>query len=196
MEKRIVKVIGLSYGAGTKDYVTLVLAVYNTDIKIPVIIRESDAYNIMMKIEGIKPKRPITHDIVRTITDNLGADLYEVNITSVVEGVFITSLNFCTMEDEFEVESTIGDAISFSMAYGCDLYCSKEVIDVVGIHMDDDGNINDDQDSLNKRERKITTGGNPIENLEIALKKAIENEEYEIASQLRDRISELKNNRV
>jgi hypothetical protein len=194
MEKKSVRVIGLSYGSGSKDYVTIVLAVDNTDIKIPVIIRESDAYNIMMKIEGIKPKRPITHDIVKSITDNLLADLYEVNITSIVEGVFITSLKFCTMEDEFEVESTIGDAISFSMAYGCELYCSKEVIDVVGIHMDDYGNISEDQDSINKRDRKLTKGGNSVENLEAALKKAIESEEYEIASQLRDRISELKNN--
>lgn len=192
MEKRIVKVMGLSYGSSSKDYITLVLSVEDSDIKIPVIIKESDAYNIMMKIEGIKPKRPITHDIVKEITDNLDADLFEVNITSIVEGVFLTYLNFCTMEDEFQVESTIGDAISFSMAYGCNVYCSQEVIDLVGIHMDDEGNISEEQEALNKRTRKLTTGGNSIENLEIALQKAIDNEEYEIASQLRDRISELK----
>lgn len=193
MEKRLVKVIGLSYGTSSNDYITLVLGVEDTDIKIPVIIKEGDAYNIMMKIEGIKPKRPITHDIVKTITDNLGADLFEVTIDSIVEGVFLTYLNFCTMEDEFQIESTIGDAISFAFTYECNIYCSQEVINMVGIHMDDNGNISDEQDSLNnKKERNITSKGNPVENLEIALQKAIENEEYEIASQLRDRISELK----
>jgi bifunctional DNase/RNase len=192
IEKRIVKVIGLSYGSSAKEYVTLVLGVEDTDIKIPIIIKESDALNIMMKIEGIKPKRPITHDVVKNITDNLLADLFEVNITSIVEGVFLSYLNFCTMEDEFEVETTIGDAICFSMAYDCNLWCSQEVIDMVGIHMDDEGNISSRQEDLNKRDRKMLSDGNPVENLEIALKKAIENEEYEIASQLRDRISELK----
>ena len=190
MEKRIVKVMGLSYGSSSKDYITLVLSVEDSDIKIPVIIKELEAYNIMMKIEGIKPKRPITHDVVKEITDNLGADLFEVNITSIVEGVFLTYLNFCTMEDEFQVESTIGDSISFSMSYGCNVYCSQEVIDLVGIHMDDEGNIR--EGAMDNKTRKLTTGGNTIENLEIALKKSIENEEYEIASQLRDRISELK----
>jgi protein-arginine kinase activator protein McsA len=57
--------------------------------------------------------------------------------------------------------------------------------------MDDEGNITDEQDETNHQERDYS-GGVSVENLEQMLQKAIENEEYEIASQLRDRIEELK----
>jgi protein-arginine kinase activator protein McsA len=69
--------------------------------------------------------------------------------------------------------------------------CSKEVLDATGILMDDDGGMTEEQYEENHKKRDYSSVIS-IENLEKMLNKAIENEEYEIASQLRDRITELK----
>jgi protein-arginine kinase activator protein McsA len=58
--------------------------------------------------------------------------------------------------------------------------------------MNEDDTVDNDQDEINHKDRDYS-GGVTVENLEKMLDKALENEEYEIASQLRDRINELKN---
>jgi protein-arginine kinase activator protein McsA len=62
---------------------------------------------------------------------------------------------------------------------------------MAGIEMDDDGTMTEDQMEENHKDRSYASVIS-VDNLEKMLNKAIENEEYEIASQLRDRIVELK----
>ena len=64
-------------------------------------------------------------------------------------------------------------------------------MDLAGIYMDDNGEITDEQREKNHTERN-TKGIVTIDDLEKMLEKAVENEEYEIATQLRDRIKYLK----
>jgi bifunctional DNase/RNase len=108
-----------------------------------------------------------------------------------LEGIFYAKIVFHNMVEEFELDSSISDAICLSVAYGCPILCSKEVIDLAGINMDDDGNISEDQKEENYKPRKASSLIT-VEHLEIMLTKAIENEEYEVASQLRDKINEMK----
>jgi protein-arginine kinase activator protein McsA len=95
------------------------------------------------------------------------------------------------MIEEYEIEASIGDAICLSVTYKCPIYCAQDVLVSAGIEMDDDGNITDEQHEKNMSKKEKTSFVS-VENLEKMLEKAIENEEYEIASQLRDRINELK----
>ena len=95
------------------------------------------------------------------------------------------------MMEDFEINCSVADAIALAITYGCPIMCSKEVLSVSGIHMSEDGEVTEEQELENKQDRdykSIVT----VDNLRKMLEKAIENEEYEIASQLRDRINELK----
>lgn len=96
------------------------------------------------------------------------------------------------MVDEFEIECSVGDAICLALSYECPIFCSKEVLKISGIEMDYDGSVTEEQNEVNHKERDYS-GGATVENLEKMLEKSLENEEYEIASQLIDRINELKN---
>jgi protein-arginine kinase activator protein McsA len=62
---------------------------------------------------------------------------------------------------------------------------------VAGIEIEDSGSMTTEQDERNKKDRDYQSTST-VENLEKMLKKALDNEEYEVASQLRDRITELK----
>jgi len=186
------KIVGLSYSQSQiGSYVLVLSEKKKKSRKLPIIIKEDPAQFIALSLEGVKTQRPLVYDLFKKVTDNLGADLYEIRITHILEGIFYAKIVFHNMIEEFEIESTISDAICLSVAYGCPILCSKEVIEMAGISMDDDGNISEEQQEENYKPRKATSLIT-VEHLEIMLTKAIENEEYEVASQLRDKISEMK----
>ena len=191
MKLKELKIIGLSYSQTQVGSYVLVLSEKRGKMKLPIIIKQEDAQYIALKLENVKISRPLTHDLFKSITDKLGADLYQVQITHILEGIFYVKLVFHNMVDEFEMECSVGDALSLAVGYKCPIYCNKEVLDVAGIIMDDDGTITEDQYDENHKERDYSSVIS-VENLEKMLDKAIQNEEYEIASQLRDRIVELK----
>lgn len=189
MKKTEVRVLGLSYSQGQSGSYILVLSEIDSAIKLPVIIKQNEAQYIALKMEGIKPSKPLSFDLIKTITDNLGADIQELLIHTLTEGVFYCKLILTNSIEEFEIDCSVGDGVALSLSFSCPIFVSKEVMQIAGIEMEDDGTVNEDQKIENRKERKSNIS---VENLEKMLEKAIENEEYEIASQLRDRINEIK----
>jgi hypothetical protein len=194
MKKVELKIIGLSYSQTQAGSYVLVLGERKGKgkLKLPIIIKPNDAQFIAMKMEGLKTPRPLTHELFKKITDNFNVDLQQIYISNVLEGIFYAKLIFSNIVDEFEIDCSVGDAICLALSYKCPVFCSKEVLNISGIEMDEDGTVSETQNETNHKERDYS-GGVTVENLEKMLEKAIQNEEYEIASQLRDRINELKN---
>lgn len=189
MKKTEVRVLGLSYSPGQSGSYILVLSELESSMKLPVIIKQNEAQYIALKMEGIKPTKPMSFDLIKSITENLGADVQELLIHTLTEGVFYCKLILTNSIDEFEIDCSVGDGAAISLAFGCPVMVSEQVMQAAGIQMDDDGVVTEEQHVENHKERKSTIS---VDNLEKMLEKAIENEEYEIASQLRDRINEIK----
>lgn len=192
MKKIGLKVIGLSYSQSQPGSYIVVLAQKKGNKKIPVIVKPNDAQYIAIKLESMKTSAPMTHDLITDITDALGATIREVIIHDLVEGQFYCQF---ALEDRIGevnmVSCSVGDAISLSLAYKCPLWASKDVLDSAGIVISDDGRVISDEESQpepSKKETKVVS----VESLEKMLQEAIASEDYEVASQLRDKISDLK----
>lgn len=190
MKFKELKIIGLSYSQTQSGSYVIILSEKNGMKKIPIIIKSDDAQYIALQLENIKTSKVLTHQLMKNTIDRLGADLYEVKITHILEGVFYTKLVFHNMIEEFEIESSISDAICLAVTYKCPILCSKEVLSMAGIEMDDEGNITEEQHQKNHQDKEVNQFVS-VENLQKMLDKAIENEEYEIASQLRDKINKM-----
>ena len=190
--KRIkLKLLGLSYSQSQLGSYILVLSETKGDMrKLPVIIKPNEAQYIALKIEGIETPRPLTQDLFKSFTEALGADVSEIYIHNLVEGVFYAKVILTNAIDNYDIDCVVGDAISLALLYKCPIYTSQAVMNLAGIHMSDEGEITEEQKEKNfsEREKAIVT----VEDLEKMLEKAVENEEYEIATQLRDRINEIK----
>jgi len=182
------KILGLSYSQASIGSYILVLSEVSGQRKLPIIIKATDAQYIGLKIEGIKGQRPLTQDLIKSITESLDADISEVYIYNLVEGIFYSKFILFNGINDFEVECSVGDAVSVSLLYGCPIMVESSVMDSSSIYMEDSGEITDDQLEKNKKERKASI---TIEDLSKMLENAVENEEYEVATQIRDRIKEL-----
>ncbi len=198
--KKEVKVLGLSYSQSSAGSYVVVLSEKKGKRKLPIVIKPSDAQQIALKIEGVKSPRPLTHDLFKSLTDSYMIDIQEVYIYAILEGVFYTKLVTSNGVEEVEIDCTAGDGIALSIVYGCPLFVAKEVLDVSGVYINDDGStvsqsdMSEVEDAEYEEEEEVIPVKRvvSIEDLEHMIEDAIRNEEYEIAAEIRDRIEKLK----
>lgn len=198
MKKKRLKVLGLSYSQTQTGSYIVVLAEYKGTRKIPVIIKSSDAQQIALKLEKIKSPRPLTHDLFKSLASNYSIEAKEIFIYSVVEGVFYCKIILDNDGNQTEIDCGIGDGITLSLIFGCPIMVALDVLDSTGITVKDDETElvedsqkdEDDEIEIEKPKKRSVS----IEDLEVMMNKALENEEYEIAAEIRDKILELKEN--
>jgi bifunctional DNase/RNase len=196
MKRKQLKVMGLSYSQTQTGTYIVVLSEIKGNRKIPVVVKSSDAQEIALKIEKIKSPRPLVHDLFKSLTDSFGIDVQEVFIHSIVEGIFYCKMITSNGIEETEVDCSIGDGITLALVYDCPIMIKTDVLDSAGISINDDGSeveideieVEIDEKPKSKSNKRVVS----VEDLEIMMHKALENEEYEIAAELRDRITELK----
>lgn len=194
MKKILVNVLGLSYSQTQNGAYAVVLSETKGNRKLPIIVNSNDAQVIALRLEGIKTQRPLTHDLFKAFTDTFSADMVEVNVYSLVEGIFCTKLVFNDGVQDFELDCTIGDGIALAMIYQCPIYVADFVITSAGIIVDsDDPSASQYTDEYSDDEiEEIKPRKSNLQELEIMLQKALDDEQYEVAAQVRDKINSLK----
>lgn len=204
MKKRELKILGLSYSQTQIGSYVIVLSDKRGSRKLPLIIKPLEAQRIAIELEGMKPPRPLTHDVFKSMTDSFGIDIQEVFIHSLLEGIFYTKLIAFNGIEEVEINCPVGDAIALSVIYKCPIYTTTDILESAGITINDDGtepeNTEDyfddeDDDEFNEMLEMIeddTRRKVSVEDLEKIMNEAIQNEEYEIAAEIRDKIQKLK----
>lgn len=195
MKRKKVKILGLSYSQSQVGSYVVVLSEAKGTRKIPVVIKPAEAQHIAMKLEGIKSPRPLTHDLMKSFSDSFGIDIQEVYVYSLIEGVFYTKLLATNGMEEIELDCSIGDGMALSLAYKCPIWINSDIIESAGISVSDAEieaeTAEDEEEDIEEAEepKKRTVS---VEDLEHMMENAIANEEYEIAAEIRDRISKLK----
>lgn len=194
MKRKQLKVMGLSYSQSQVGSYVVVLSEKKGNRKLPVIIKPAEAQNIAVKLEGIKTGRPLTHDLMKSMTDMFQIDVYEVYIYAVAEGIFYAKMMSTNGLEEVEVECGIGDAIALSLVYKCPIWIKSDILDQTGIDLNDDGSECDsfEEEDTDVEEQEEVESKTSIEDLDRLMMSAIANEDYEIAAEIRDRINRLK----
>lgn len=204
-KRKQLKIIGISYSQSQIGSYVVVLSEKKGDRKLPLIVKPTDAQQIALKLEKLKPQRPLTHDLFKSLTESFGIEVQEVFIYQVIEGIFYTKIIASNGSEEVEIECTVGDGISLSLVYGCPIFSSTDVLDIAGILINDDGTPTEEKTEVEIEEdieeviedlkpqnrRKVS-----VEDLEKMMQHALSNEEYEIAAELRDRIKTIKDSNV
>lgn len=198
MKRKQLKVLGLSYSQSQIGSYVLVLSEKKGNRKLPIIIKPAEAQQIAVKIEGIKPSRPLTHDLFKSLTDTFNVDVQEVFIYSLAEGIFYAKMVATNGIDETEIDCTIGDAVALALTYKCPIWVKSDIIDSAGISLNDDGSNIDEEDDDDDDDVVYNDApkSKSVDDLEHLMQSAIENEEYEIAAELRDRIQKIKDGQL
>ena len=99
------------------------------DKLIPIVIGITEASAIRMKFGGVTLPRPLTHDLLKSVIDNLGAKLERIVIDNLKEGTFYAKLIVKTSEGkEKAIDSRPSDSIALAVRSGAAIFVEDEVI--------------------------------------------------------------------
>lgn len=190
MKKIRLKVVGLSYSETHSGAYALVLQEEDGNKRIPIIIGSFEAQAIAIQLENLKPPRPLTHDLFVAFASIFKVDLIEVNIYKLEEGLFYANLILQKDDEQVVLDSRTSDAIALALRFNCPIYTTEEIIDKAGILLsfEEEKDYNDEE----RPDRNSIYSKYTIEELEKLLQKAIENEDYEKASAIRDELAQRK----
>lgn len=188
MEKIQVDILGLSTSPASGGAYALILKEVNGNRRLPIIIGAFEAQSIALEMEGIKPPRPLTHDLMKNILETTGNDLSEITISELKDGTFYARLIF----ESQEIDARPSDAIALAVRFGAPIYVSDKVMDEAGFLPESEdaegGEATAPVAPPPGKDAKV----NRLETLRTQLKEAVEREDYEKAAQLRDDIRRIE----
>lgn len=200
MNKVQVDILGLSASPSAGGAYALLLKETYGVRRLPIIIGSFEAQSIALELEGIKPPRPLTHDLLKNLLDHLGATIAEVTIDELRENTFYAKIKLDVSTLVHEIDARPSDAIALAVRTGTPLFVSDEVMRVAAYtpsSEDTDEELSETSDEDIENGEKIEEDKTPQE-LKLAqlrdwLREAIDKEDYERAAKLRDEINRLGN---
>ncbi len=177
-----------------KSSYVLLLREIGGERKLPIVIGPCNAGSIAIYLESNQnPERPLTHDVIKSITNNFQITVSRVVIHTLREGVFHASF-FCFMDgdNEIEIDARTSDAIAIAIRMGCPIFTYNDILQEAGIVLADNYTSTFTSDDNEEDLKKDIFETLSKEELEKQMKEAIDEEDYERASRIRDEINRRK----
>lgn len=167
---------------GASSFVLILESNHLTNLSFPIVIGNQEAQSISIILEGISIKRPLTHDLFINVFSLIDVSLDFVEITRFNDGVFFAELNLLNDEKHIVVDARPSDAIALAIRLNKEIRIPTGLFDSICINTSEiieSGSISDVDIVISKSD------------LEMELKKALADENYEVAASLRDKIEQL-----
>ena len=187
-----VDIIGLSTSPSSGGAYALVLGEIGGNRRLPIIIGAFEAQAIALELEKIQPPRPMTHDLLRSLFETLGADVTDVVIDDLREGTFFAKIRYVYDGEEATLDARPSDAVALAVRTDADLFVASGVLDEAGIPADDEGEPVESDAEAEPFEAAASSAMSRLDRMESQLEKAIAEEDYEAAARLRDEIARMR----
>ncbi|MBQ5730655.1 MAG: bifunctional nuclease family protein [Bacteroidaceae bacterium] len=149
--------------------------------KIMVAIGANEAQAIAFALKGIATKRPITHDLFRSLANALGATMKCATIGKISDGTFYSQLLYQQGDAICQIDSRTSDAVAIALRAGAPVYIDEELLNRVGVHDVFNGAIS------------VPISVADTDTLRTVLDKAVKEENYELAMKIKEEIDSRTN---
>ncbi len=198
MRKIELDIIALSHSVTQSHSFAVVLGEVGGTRRLPIVIGGFEAQAIAVALDNMKPSRPLTHDLMKALCDTFDIQLEYIFISKLLDGVFYSNLVCRRGEDTYEVDSRTSDALALAVRFDCPIYVEESILNEAGVEADP----NEETLETSETGKEIAEIANPevpmnysdmnISDLQVQLKSALDNEDYELAARIRDAINKKK----
>lgn len=189
MEKIALDIVGLSYSQTQSGAYALVLSEQEGNRRLPIIIGGFEAQAIAIELEEMTPSRPLTHDIFKSFADAFNVKIHEIIIYNLVEGIFYAKL-VCEKDGQIEeIDTRTSDAVAIAVRFKCPIFTYEFILENAGIILEENESSTTEPSKEEKKEVVKKKSAPSIETLKQKLQEAIDKEDYEQASKIRDEIN-------
>lgn len=102
---------------------------------LPIFIGGVEANAIVLALQGYEPPRPLTHDLLKNVLEEMGARIEYITITELRESTFYASVRILHGTEVYEISSRPSDAIALAVRTGVPIYASDEVLEEASIRI-------------------------------------------------------------
>lgn len=162
----------------------IILKEKNGERTLPIVIGEYEAQSIALGLENIKPPRPITHDLTLNILDSCGVIMDSVLITELKNNTYYAVIRLKKKLKYWDIDARPSDAIAMAVRNTIPIFVDEEVMNL--------GSYEPDEEEKESKSYTFESVTNQLEKLKADLQKAVENEDYEQAAELRDQIKKIE----
>jgi bifunctional DNase/RNase len=162
----------------------IILKEKNGDRTLPIVIGEYEAQSIALGLENIKPPRPITHDLTLSILESCGVSIDSVLITELKNNTYYAVIRLKKKLKYWDVDARPSDAIAMAVRSTIPIFVDDEVMNV--------GSYEPDEEEKETKNYSFESVTSQLDKLKSELQKAVENEDYERAADLRDQIKKIE----
>lgn len=194
MNKVQCEILGLSSSPATGGAYAILLKEIDGPRRLPIIIGAFEAQAIALEIEGIKPPRPLTHDLLKQLIDNLGASIIEILINELKENTFFAKIILDVSGLTNEIDARPSDAIALAVRAEAPIYVAESVLEAAAFVPSEEAELANIQDPSQEINKKPLSKEAHLAALQDRLREALEKEDYERAAKIRDDIKKLTQN--
>ena len=197
MEKVQLEITGIEYSQTHSGSYVLHLKEIHGKRHMPIVIGSFEAQAIAVELEKMVPNRPMTHDLFKPMLDVFHISVKEVIIHQFREGLFIAKSTLVG-EDGIptDIDSRSSDAVAIAVRFNVPIYTTKQVINEVNNlsegHSSSIDSLEELEDFDEDADLEVEVSGLGLADLEAQLEEALENEDYELATKIRDEINKRK----
>jgi uncharacterized protein len=191
-----VEIFGLSLTSSVSGGgFAIILKETDGERRLPIIIGQFEAQAIAYELEGRKPQRPLTHDLLKTTLETLGYGIDSVYITELRDSTFYAKIKLDNDLVE-EIDSRPSDAIALALKFSAPIYVASNILDEIGFVPEGDEEKTSDENKFSETKDKqqstdTQSSEDKLDMLKKQLDEAIVNEDYEAAAKIRDEIKKL-----
>jgi bifunctional DNase/RNase len=102
--------------------------------QLPIFIHATEAEAIAAELEGYRPPRPLTHDLLNNCVSSLGGELEYILINDLRENIFYAVLHVVQGERTIDIDARPSDSIALAVRAHAPIYVAEEVMDVAGVY--------------------------------------------------------------
>jgi len=96
---------------------------------LPIWVGVAEGTAIRLAMEGVIPPRPLSHDLIRNLTEQLGLKISKVVVTDVKNNTYYASIYLSSKQSELTVDSRPSDAIALAVRTSSPIYVAQDVLD-------------------------------------------------------------------
>lgn len=188
------QIADIAPSGSTSGAYAMVLAEVDGNRRLPIVIGGVEAQAIAIELEKMTPSRPLTHDLFKKIADGFDIDIEEVVIYNLVAGIFHSKLIARMGDRVAEIDARTSDAVAIAVRFNCPVFCEEFILQQAGVNPEEASAV--ESSSVDEQMEDIFREDEPeelsLDELQRQLDQALDREEYEKASRLRDEINRRK----
>ena len=113
---------------------------------LPIFIGGPEATAIAFALDGVVTPRPMTHDLMKDMLDELGGQVERIVVTDLSEKTFFAEIHVRSADGPHQISSRPSDAIALAVRVGAPIFAAEEVVDEAATVIDEEADESEGED--------------------------------------------------